>query len=64
MKEVQLFEGNLVLDCLIPPILLNKVTHALPPRHDEFTPYALYRSNFEDRFTLGQKLFATPRDTE
>jgi chitin synthase len=37
VKEVQLFKGNLVLDCPIPPRLLNQVPHAQPPERDEFT---------------------------
>jgi chitin synthase len=37
VKEVQLFNGNLVLDCPIPPKLLNMVPHAQPPERDEFT---------------------------
>jgi chitin synthase len=37
VKEVQLFNGNLVLDCPIPPKLLNQVPHAQPPERDEFT---------------------------
>ena len=31
VKEVQLFNGNLVLDCPIPPKLLSQVPHATPP---------------------------------
>ena len=34
VKEVQLFKGNLVLDCPIPPRLLNQVQHAQPPERD------------------------------
>lgn len=70
VKEVQLFEGNLVLDCPIPPILLNKVPHAPPPERDEFTHMRYTAATcdpaefYEDRFTLRQKLFAKPRHTE
>lgn len=70
VKEVQLFEGNLVLDCPIPPILLNKIPHAPPPERDEFTHMRYTAATcdpaefFEDRFTLRQKLFAKPRHTE
>jgi chitin synthase len=70
VKEVQLFEGNLVLDCPIPPILLNKVPHAPAPERDEFTHMRYTAATcdpaefFEDRFTLRQKLFAKPRHTE
>ena len=38
VKEVQLFKGNLVLDCPIPPRLLNQVQHAQPPERDVRTP--------------------------
>ncbi|KFY28642.1 hypothetical protein V493_02825 [Pseudogymnoascus sp. VKM F-4281 (FW-2241)] len=70
VKEVQLFEGNLVLDCPIPPILLNKIPHAPPPERDEFTHMRYTAATcdpaefYEDRFTLRQKLFAKPRHTE
>ncbi|KAH7130166.1 chitin synthase-domain-containing protein [Dendryphion nanum] len=70
VKEVQLFKGNLVLDCPIPPRLLNQVPHAQPPERDEFTHMRYSAatcdpSEFDaERFTLRQKLFAKPRQTE
>ncbi|KAI9708158.1 MAG: Chitin synthase, class 1 [Bogoriella megaspora] len=70
VKEVQLFDGNLVLDCPIPPRLLNQVPHATPPERDEFTHMRYSAATcdpshfYEDRFTLRQKLFAKPRHTE
>ncbi|RDW91296.1 chitin synthase 1 [Coleophoma crateriformis] len=70
VKEVQLFNGNLVLDCPIPPKLLNMVPHAQPPERDEFTHMRYSAATcdpsefFEERFTLRQKLFAKPRHTE
>ena len=70
VKEVQLFNGNLVLDCPIPPKLLNQVPHAEPPERDEFTHMRYSAatcdpSEFYDcRFTLRQRLFAKPRMTE
>ncbi|CAG8980952.1 hypothetical protein HYALB_00003811 [Hymenoscyphus albidus] len=70
VKEVQLFNGNLVLDCPIPPKLLNMVPHAQPPERDEFTHMRYTAATcdpgefFEERFTLRQKLFAKPRHTE
>jgi chitin synthase len=70
VKEVQLFNGNLVLDCPIPPKLLNQVPHAQPPERDEFTHMRYSAATcdpsefFEERFTLRQKLFAKPRHTE
>ncbi|KAF2503095.1 hypothetical protein BU16DRAFT_521716 [Lophium mytilinum] len=70
VKEVQLFKGNLVLDCPIPPRLLNQVNHAAPPERDEFTHMRYSAATcdpahfFEERFTLRQKLFAKPRHTE
>lgn len=70
VKEVQLFNGNLILDCPIPPRLLNQVPHANPPERDEFTHMRYSAATcdpsefYEERFTLRQKLFAKPRHTE
>ena len=70
VKEVQLFNGNLVLDCPIPPKLLNQVPHATPPDRDEFTHMRYSAATcdpkdfYDDRFTLRQRLFAKPRHTE
>lgn len=70
VKEVQLFNGNLVLDCPVPPKLLNQVPHAEPPARDEFTHMRYSAATcdpsefYEERFTLRQKLFAKPRHTE
>ena len=70
VKEVQLFKGNLVLDCPIPPRLLNQVPHAQPPERDEFTHMRYSAATCDpadfaaERFTLRQNLFAKPRQTE
>ncbi|KAF2250031.1 glycosyltransferase family 2 protein [Trematosphaeria pertusa] len=70
VKEVQLFKGNLVLDCPIPPRLLNQVPHAQPPERDEFTHMRYSAATCDpaefdaERFTLRQQLFAKPRHTE
>lgn len=70
VKEVQLFNGNLVLDCPIPPRLLNQVAHAQPPERDEFTHMRYSAATCDPseftskRFTLRQRLFAKPRQTE
>ncbi|RMZ82278.1 hypothetical protein DV738_g1855, partial [Chaetothyriales sp. CBS 135597] len=70
VKEVQLFQGNLVLDCPVPPTLLNQVPHAQPPERDEFTHMRYSAATcdpkdfYNDRFTLRQRLFAKPRHTE
>ena len=70
VKEVQLFNGNLVLDCPIPPRLLNQVPHAQAPERDEFTHMRYSAATcdpsdfYSERFTLRQKLFAKPRHTE
>lgn len=70
VKEVQLFNGNLVLDCPVPPKLLNQIPHAQPPERDEFTHMRYSAATcdpsefFEERFTLRQRLFAKPRHTE
>lgn len=70
VKEVQLFNGNLVLDCPIAPKLLAQIPHAEAPGRDEFTHMRYSAATcdpndfFEERFTLRQKLFAKPRHTE
>ena len=70
VKEVQLFEGNLVLDCPVPPRLLNQVAHAQPPERDEYTHmrYSAVTGDpsefYSNRFRLRQQLFAKPRYTE
>ncbi|KAM0798984.1 chitin synthase 2 [Usnea florida] len=70
VKEVQLFNGNLVLDCPIPPKLLSQVPHAQAPERDEFTHMRYSAATcdpsefYDSRFTLRQRLFAKPRNTE
>ena len=70
VKEVQLYNGNLVLDCPIPPKLLNQVPHAQPPERDEFTHMRYSAATcdpsefYNERFTLRQRLFAAQRHTE
>nr|P30601.2 RecName: Full=Chitin synthase 2; AltName: Full=Chitin-UDP acetyl-glucosaminyl transferase 2; AltName: Full=Class-I chitin synthase 2 [Exophiala dermatitidis]AAC34496.1 chitin synthase 2 [Exophiala dermatitidis] len=70
VKEVQLFNGNLVLDCPVPPKLLANVPHAKPPERDEFTHMRYSAATCDpsdfhnERFTLRQRLFAKPRQTE
>ncbi|KAL6252333.1 Chitin synthase, class 2 [Rhinocladiella similis] len=70
VKEVQLFNGNLVLDCPLPPKLLAQVPHAQPPERDEFTHMRYSAATcdpadfYNERFTLRQRLFAKPRQTE
>ncbi|KAI9672933.1 MAG: Chitin synthase, class 1 [Trizodia sp. TS-e1964] len=70
VKEVQLFQGNLVLDCPVPPRLLANVDHAEPPKRDEYTHMRYSAATcdpdkfYEERFTLRQQLFARPRQTE
>ena len=70
VKEVQLYQGNLVLDCPVPPKLLAQVNHAEPPERDEFTHMRYSAATcdpgdfYNERFTLRQRLFAKPRHTE
>ena len=70
VKEVQLFQGNLVLDCPVPPKVLSQIQHAEPPARDEFTHMRYSAATcdpsefYEKRFTLRQRLFAKPRHTE
>ena len=70
VKEVQLYNGNLVLDCPIPPRLLNQIDHAPAPARDEFTHMRYSAATcdpeffYDERFTLRQRLFSKPRHTE
>ncbi|KAI9749174.1 MAG: Chitin synthase, class 1 [Lichina confinis] len=70
VKEVQLSDGNLVLDCPVPPRLLREIPHADPPERDEFTHMRYSAATcdpsefYEKRFTLRQRLFAKKRHTE
>lgn len=67
VKQVLLYRGNLVLDCPVPPVLLQQNQHG---ERDEFThmrytaatcdPSEFYNENF----TLRQRLFSKPRHTE
>ncbi|KUI74418.1 Chitin synthase 3 [Cytospora mali] len=67
VKEVLLYRGNLVLDCPVPPRLLNQVPHG---ERDEFTHMRYTAATcdpndfYDENFTLRQKLFSKPRHTE
>ncbi|KAK4219580.1 chitin synthase 3 [Rhypophila decipiens] len=67
VKQVLLYQGNLVLDCPIPPKLLNQLPHG---ERDEFTHMRYTAATcdpadfYVERFTLRQKLFSKPRHTE
>ncbi|KAJ4417346.1 Chitin synthase, class 2 [Gnomoniopsis sp. IMI 355080] len=67
VKEVLLYKGNLVLDCPVPPRLLNQLPHG---ERDEFTHMRYSAATcdpnnfYEDNFTLRQRLFSKPRHTE
>ena len=70
VKEVQLYNGNLVLDCPVPPRLLNQLDRAPGSGRDEFTHMRYTAATcdpeyfFDERYTLRQKLFSQPRHTE
>jgi hypothetical protein len=70
VKEVDLFKGNLVLDCPVSERILNKVPHAAPPGRDEFSHVRYTALNCEPYefntldFVLRPSLFAKPRRTE
>jgi len=67
VKQVLLYRGNLVLDCPVPPKLLNQLPHG---ERDEFTHMRYSAATcdpsefYENNFTLRQKLFSKPRHTE
>ncbi|KAK0754650.1 glycosyltransferase family 2 protein [Schizothecium vesticola] len=67
VKKLLLYRGNLVLDCPIPPTLLNKLPHL---ERDEFTHMRYTAATcdpsdfYDENFTLRQKLFSKPRHTE
>lgn len=67
VKEVLLYKGNLVLDCPVPPRLLNQLNHG---ERDEFTHMRYSAATcdpndfYEENFTLRQRLFSKPRHTE
>ncbi|KAH0426493.1 chitin synthase [Colletotrichum camelliae] len=67
VKQVLLYRGNLVLDCPVPPRLLNQLPHG---ERDEFTHMRYSAATcdpnyfYDDNFTLRQKLFSKPRHTE
>lgn len=70
LLTVQMYHGNLVLDCPIPPRLLNQVAHVEPPHRDEYT-HTRYsavtcdpRDFREQGYTLRPRLFARARRTE
>ncbi|GAA6030305.1 hypothetical protein JCM8097_009038 [Rhodosporidiobolus ruineniae] len=67
VKRVQLYHGNLVLDCQVPPKLLERC-----PRKDDrefthmrYTAATCDPDNFlDERYSLRQILYETPRRTE
>ncbi len=67
VKQVLLYRGNLVLDCPIPPRLLNQLPHG---ERDEFTHMRYTAATcdpsdfYNENFTLRQRLFSKPRQTE
>ncbi|KAI1332539.1 glycosyltransferase family 2 protein [Xylariaceae sp. FL0255] len=67
VKQVLLYRGNLVLDCPVPPRLLNQLPHG---ERDEFTHMRYTAATcdpndfYAENFTLRQKLFSKPRHTE
>lgn len=67
VKQVLLYRGNLVLDCPVPPIMLQQNPHG---ERDEFTHMRYTAATcdpsdfYNENFTLRQKLFSKPRHTE
>jgi hypothetical protein len=69
-KQLQLFNGNLVVDRPIPEAILHQVPHALPPERDEFTHSRFTAATckpsefWDQRYVLRPLLFEKPRNTE
>ncbi|KAM0750978.1 hypothetical protein T439DRAFT_300931 [Meredithblackwellia eburnea MCA 4105] len=67
VKRVQLYHGNLVLDCQVPPKLLEKVPNKSDREftHMRYTAATCDPNDFmEERYALRQILYDTPRRTE
>jgi chitin synthase len=69
IRDVNLYAGNFVLDCPVPPRLLSQIDHAATGR-DEFTHMRYQAATCDpeqfvaQRFTLRQKLFTKQRPVE
>lgn len=70
VRDVQLFHGNLVLDCPVPKKILKRIDHATPPERDEYThvrysALTCHPADFRDsKFILRPSMFAKPRPIE
>ncbi|KAF3933152.1 hypothetical protein ABW19_dt0205948 [Dactylella cylindrospora] len=67
VKKVELYHGNLVLDCPVPKKLLSQMPrqNAREFTHMRYTAATCDPSDFlKERFTLRQQLFSKPRHTE
>ena len=67
MRRVDLFQGNLVLDCPVPPRFLNTLPNKKDHEftHMRYTAATCDPSDFKkERFTLRQVLYEQPRATE
>jgi chitin synthase len=70
IKTVSLYRGNLVLNCPVPMKLYSSLSVEQQEQKEEmksmrYSAATCDPANFvSNRFTLRQKLFATPRDTE
>ncbi|KAK6329749.1 Chitin synthase, class 1 [Orbilia brochopaga] len=67
VKKVELYQGNLVLDCPVPKKLLSQMPrqNAREFTHMRYTAATCDPSDFlKERFTLRQQLFSKPRHTE
>jgi len=67
VKRVDLFQGNLVLDCPVPPRFLNTLANKKDREftHMRYTAATCDPADFKkERFTLRQVLYEQPRQTE
>lgn len=67
MQRINLFQGNLVLDCPVPPRFLNTVPNKKDREftHMRYTAATCDRVDFQkERFTLRQIMYEEPRETE
>lgn len=68
-SEEKLFKGNLILDCPVPPKILDRINHVIHPQRDKFTHVRCSvvtcdASSFNEKnFIPRQNIYAKYRET-